>query len=184
MSAQDKGGKGKANRIPVDRSSAPLGNPFAALDQFEAIKALKVEKPGDLDTPNPSTQKIQAGERNGPGSSPQKPKQEIRHSIATPKKPAPPAIAPGSKGRLILRREKKDRGGKTVVVVYGFKDLAGMNAAMIANLSRDLKNKLGCGGSFDRQEIVLQGDRAGGVAAVLESMGYRVDGVKEDGPPG
>ncbi len=52
---------------------------------------------------------------------------------------------------------------------------------MIGDLAKDLKGKLGCGGSFDRQEIVLQGDRAGAVCAVLEELGFRVDGVKTDG---
>jgi translation initiation factor 1 (eIF-1/SUI1) len=41
-----------------------------------------------------------------------------------------------------------------------------------------LKGKLGCGGSFDRQEIVLQGDRCAAVNALLEELGFRVDGVK------
>jgi translation initiation factor 1 len=83
-----------------------------------------------------------------------------------------------SRGRLILRRETKDRGGKVVVVVYGFAELPGANAVMIADLARRLKGRLGCGGSFDRQEIVLQGDRAADVCAALEDEGFRVDGVK------
>jgi translation initiation factor 1 len=94
-------------------------------------------------------------------------------------KSAPVEKAPKkSRGRLILRRETKDRGGKVVVVVYGFAELPGANAVMIADLARHLKGRLGCGGSFDRQEIVLQGDRAAEVCAALEAEGYRVDGVK------
>jgi translation initiation factor 1 len=96
---------------------------------------------------------------------------------ATP--PAPVASAPKkSRGRLILRRETKDRGGKVVVVVYGFAELPGANAVMIADLARELKGKLGCGGSFDRHEIVLQGDRCAEVCAALENAGFRVDGVR------
>lgn len=82
-----------------------------------------------------------------------------------------------SRGRLILRREKKDRGGKVVVVISGFTELPGANAVMIGNMAKELKGKLGCGGSFDRQEIVLQGDRCAQVCAVLEEMGFRVAGV-------
>jgi translation initiation factor 1 len=93
--------------------------------------------------------------------------------------PKPVEKAPKkARGRLILRRETKDRGGKVVVVVYGFAELPGANAVMIADLARRLKGRLGCGGSFDRQEIVLQGDRAAEVCAALEEEGYRVDGVK------
>ena len=90
-------------------------------------------------------------------------------ALATPKK---------SRGRLILRRETKDRGGKVVVVVYGFADVPGASAVMIADMARELKGKLGCGGSFDRQEIVLQGDRCADVCKLLEELGFRVDGVR------
>lgn len=97
-----------------------------------------------------------------------------------PVKVAPPPKAEEpkkSRGRLVLRRETKDRGGKVVVVISGFSELPGVNAVMIGNLAKDLKGKLGCGGSFDRQEIVLQGDRCADVTAVLQSLGFRVAGV-------
>ena len=97
---------------------------------------------------------------------------------ATQPKPVKAAIPKNSRGRLILRRETKERGGKVVVVVYGFTELPGANAVMIGDLARQLKGKLGCGGSFDRQEIVLQGDRCAVVCAALEEMGFRVDGVR------
>ena len=77
-----------------------------------------------------------------------------------------------------MRRETKDRGGKVVVVVSGFTELPGANAVMIANLAKELKGKLGCGGSFDRHEIVLQGDRCAAVCSLLEELGFRVDGVR------
>ena len=64
------------------------------------------------------------------------------------------------------------------MVVSGFAELPGANSVMIADLARELKGKLGCGGSFDRQEIVLQGDRCAAVNALLEELGFRVDGVK------
>ena len=88
-----------------------------------------------------------------------------------------PAAPKKSRGRLVLRRETKDRGGKVVVVISGFAEVPGANAVMIGDLAKDLKGKLGCGGSFDRQEIVLQGDRCAAVTALLETMGFRVVGV-------
>jgi translation initiation factor 1 len=105
---------------------------------------------------------------------------------AAPAKSSPPSSKPKaeatilkkSRGRLILRREKKDRGGKVVVVIDGFAGMPGFSAVMIADLARELKGKLGCGGSFDRQEIVLQGDRCADVCALLEEIGFRVDGVR------
>jgi translation initiation factor 1 len=134
-------------KVDVASPAAPLQfNPFAALDEVEALKNL---------TPAPEPKKTA-------------PTPKVTTEIAPPK----------SRGRLILRREKKDRGGKVVVVIFGFAELPGANAVMIADLARQLKGKLGCGGSFDRHEIVLQGDRCAEVCAALENMGFRVDGVR------
>jgi translation initiation factor 1 len=100
---------------------------------------------------------------------------------APPPSPAPAqakSAAPKKmRGRLILRREKKDRGGKVVVVISGFNEVPGANAVLIADLAKELKGKLGCGGTFDRREIVLQGDRCAAVSALLEQLGFLVRGV-------
>jgi translation initiation factor 1 len=141
-------------KIEVARPAEPLQhNPFAVLGSLDALKDLPP-------APEP--------EKPAPVAEPVK-----------PAKPPKPVISKNSRGRLLLRREKKDRGGKVVVVVYGFSELPGANSVMIGNLAKELKGKLGCGGSFDRQEIVLQGDRAAAVSALLEELGFRVDGVKE-----
>jgi translation initiation factor 1 len=142
-------------KVEVSRPAAPLQqNPFAVLGELDALK--------DLPAP--------------PEPEPKKPQQasEPVKAVKTPK----PTVTKNSRGRLVLRRETKDRGGKVVVVVSGFAELPGANSVMIANLAKELKGKLGCGGSFDRQEIVLQGDRCAAVNALLEELGFRVDGVK------
>ncbi len=140
-------------KVDVSRPTAPLQhNPFAMLGELDALKNL---------TP-----------------APEPPKRSPAPEPVRPAKAPKPVIPKNSRGRLVLRREKKDRGGKTVVVVSGFTELPGANAVMIADLAKELKGKLGCGGSFDRQEIVLQGDRAAAVNALLEELGFRVDGVK------
>jgi translation initiation factor 1 len=140
-------------KVEVSRPAVPLQNAFAALGELDALKNL----------PAPTAE-----------PEPDKPPAES----ARPAKPPKPVYAKNSRGRLVLRRETKDRGGKVVVVISGFAELPGANAVMIANLAKELKGKLGCGGSFDRQEIVLQGDRAAAVNALLEELGFRVDGVK------
>lgn len=96
---------------------------------------------------------------------------------ANPAKAAEPVTPKRSLGRVVLRRETKDRGGKTVVIVSGFRELPDFNAVKMADLARSLRNKLGCGGSFDRHEIILQGDRPADVTRVLTEIGFRVDGV-------
>jgi translation initiation factor 1 len=141
-------------KLDVSRPAAPLQhNPFAMLGELDALKDLP------------------------PAPEPEKP--APKEAPTRPAKAPKPAIPKNSRGRLVLRREKKDRGGKTVVVISGFTELPGANAVMIADLAKELKGKLGCGGSFDRQEIVLQGDRAAAVNALLEELGFRVDGVKD-----
>ena len=82
------------------------------------------------------------------------------------------------KGRLILRREKKDRGGKTVVVIYGFDQLPGWGFDKIDSLCREVRKRIGCGGAVEGKEIMIQGDQPARVAEYLESQGFRVDGVK------
>ncbi|MES2309676.1 MAG: translation initiation factor [Verrucomicrobiota bacterium] len=93
----------------------------------------------------------------------------------TPKSPIPEKP---KKGRLILRREKKDRGGKTVVVVYGFDKLPGWGFDKIDALCKELRKKIGCGGAVEGKEIMLQGDQPTRVAEYLESQGFRVDGER------
>ncbi len=145
--------KESRKKVDVSRPVMPLQhNPFAALGELDVLKNLP-----KAPEPEPAPKPVVA---NNP-----KPK------VVT-------AIPRNSRGRLILRRETKDRGGKVVVVVYGFNELPGANAVMIGDLAKDLKGKLGCGGSFDRQEIVLQGDRCAEVCALLETLGFRVDGVR------
>jgi translation initiation factor 1 len=143
-------------KVDVSRGTTPLPfNPFAVLGEMEALKHL-------APAPEPKAE----AKSNGPFGDAQG---RLRPPLQVEKK---------SRGRLVLRRETKDRGGKVVVVISGFAELPGANAVMIADLARQMKGKLGCGGSFDRREIVLQGDRCADVCAELEKIGFRVDGVR------
>jgi translation initiation factor 1 len=151
--------KDSHKKVDVSRPAAPLlHNPFAMLGELEALKNL----------PAPAPEPIKEAASCGLAKASPPGQQVVRAT----------QIAKNSRGRLVLRREKKDRGGKVVVVISGFAELPGANSVMIANLAKELKGKLGCGGSFDRQEIVLQGDRCAAVNALLEELGFRVDGVK------
>ena len=86
-----------------------------------------------------------------------------------------------SRGRVVLRRETKHRGGKAVVIVSGLSALRDFDEAAAEALAQQLKKQLGCGGTVEDtqggREIVLQGDRAAQVAALLRKLGFRVDGV-------
>ncbi len=139
----------------------------------ETRKKVEVSRPAAPLQHNPfaTLGEIDALKNLAPAPEPEKPVVKVPVVAQTPPKK--------KRGRLILRREKKDRGGKVVVVVSGFAEVPGANAVMIADLARELKGKLGCGGSFDRQEIVLQGDRCAAVCALLEELGFTVAGVRE-----
>ena len=88
---------------------------------------------------------------------------------------------PKSRGRLILRREKKHRGGKTVVIVAGLRSSAHLAESEIEKLAQHLKQQLGCGGAVERvtndTEIVIQGDQPARIAELLRAQRFRVDGV-------
>jgi translation initiation factor 1 len=90
--------------------------------------------------------------------------------------PAPVAALPGKTagGRVVLRREKAHRGGKTVVVVSDF--APAINSSFIEDLARRARQRLGCGGTARDRRIELQGDRAPEVRAFFESEGFIVAG--------
>src|SRR5690349_8794261 len=68
-------------------------------------------------------------------------------AAVAPSAPPAPAKEPKSRGRLILRREKKQRGGKTVVIVAGLRASAHLPESEIAKIAQHLKQQLGCGGA-------------------------------------
>lgn len=92
-----------------------------------------------------------------------------------PSDPFPLPEGPAAGGRLVLRREKARRGGKTVVVVSGFPEA--ISSGRIEEFARDARNRCGCGGTVRGREIELQGDQPGRVRQFFEDAGFRVAGV-------
>jgi translation initiation factor 1 len=86
-----------------------------------------------------------------------------------------------SLGRLLQRRETKHRNGKAVIVVTGFAALDAFDRGAVEELAKELKGKLGCGGTVEDGsaglQIVIQGDQAKKVAELLRARGFRVEGV-------
>lgn len=75
--------------------------------------------------------------------------------------------APGAQ-RLVVRIDRKQRAGKQVTLVDGF---AGREDDL-AELGRELKKKLGVGGSAKDGQIVIQGDFRDRTVELLLKMGY------------
>jgi len=114
-----------------------------------------------------------------PVSVPQQPLQSPFSALSSaglpegPPNPDPPSIA--RKGaRVVLRREKARRGGKTVIVVSHLP--THLSLAEIEDLSREARKALGCGGSIHGREIEIQGDQAERVRGYFEAQGYDVAG--------
>ena len=87
-----------------------------------------------------------------------------------PPEPDPaPAPAPAlRKQRLIVSIDRRRRAGKQVTLVTGFD---GPDEAL-AELGKQLKTKLGVGGSAGDGEILLQGDVRDKVVAFLTALGH------------
>ncbi|MDQ6951078.1 MAG: translation initiation factor [Mariprofundales bacterium] len=84
----------------------------------------------------------------------------------TKTKPQPPiATVPG--GGVLVRREKKGRGGKEVTVVLG------INAKVhdLKALSRQIKSTLGTGGAVKNGTIEIQGNHCEQVITLLADRG-------------
>jgi translation initiation factor 1 len=77
----------------------------------------------------------------------------------------PPAVA--MTGKVVLRRERKGHGGKTVTVIDGLR----APAAALDTLARELRKALGCGARVDDGRIIVQGDCAPAVDRWLRARG-------------
>jgi translation initiation factor 1 len=85
--------------------------------------------------------------------------------------PAPAPVSAARKaGRVVLRREKKGRGGKTVTTLTHH----GLDEAAAGALAKRLRKALGCGAGVEDDAIVIQGDQRDRAAELLEGEGWRV----------
>jgi translation initiation factor 1 len=100
------------------------------------------------------------------------PSQEIKSPF--PSEPAGQA-KPSKFGRVVLRREKAHRGGKTVIVIHDFAPNIGYD--YIEKLSGRLKAACGCGGTAKERTIEIQGDQPGRIREFLEAEGFKVAGL-------
>jgi translation initiation factor 1 len=71
------------------------------------------------------------------------------------------------RGKVVVRRERKGRGGKTVTVVEGL----GLEDEVLEAYARELKRALGCGALVEGAVIVLQGAHEERARAYLEERG-------------
>ena len=77
--------------------------------------------------------------------------------------------APAVAGVPVVRRERKQRGGKTVTVVARL----GLGDGELKALAREMAKALGCGARVEGEDVVIQGDQVERAAAWLERRGAR-----------
>lgn len=75
-----------------------------------------------------------------------------------------------SRGRVDIRRETGNRGGKTVTVIDGF---VGIGLPEKEALAKKMRNACGCGGTVKDGAIEIQGDQREKIAAILSEAGFR-----------
>jgi translation initiation factor 1 len=76
--------------------------------------------------------------------------------------------APAGDGIVRVRRETKNRGGKTVTTVSGVP----LGGEALRNLAKDLKRRCGTGGTVKDGVIEIQGDHRETIVAELSRRGF------------
>ena len=87
--------------------------------------------------------------------------------------PAPAATPPPARsrlpGKLVLSRERKGHGGKTMTRLSGLE----VSTKVLEELARELKRALGCGAVVEGRDILVQGDHTERAAAWLRAEGAK-----------
>lgn len=83
---------------------------------------------------------------------------------------APPSTPAKNRGRVDIRRETGNRGGKTVTVVDGF---VGIGLPEKESLAKKMRAACGCGGTVKDGAIEIQGDQREKIAKILADAGFR-----------
>ena len=121
-----------------------------------------------------------SGERSGPANPVLAERlKELGFAPAEPEAPAPErpsapdagegAVELSRAGKIVLARERKGRGGKTVTLVR----IPGLATDDLERLARSLRKALGCGAAVEAGAIVLQGDISPRARAWLQEHGAR-----------
>lgn len=72
--------------------------------------------------------------------------------------------------KVVLRRERKGRGGKTVTLIEGAE---GFDELALDELARQVRKGLGCGASVEEGKIVVQGDQRERLESWLQGKGVK-----------
>jgi translation initiation factor 1 (eIF-1/SUI1) len=93
----------------------------------------------------------------------------VRETPEPARAPAPETVDFGGATKIVLRRVKKGRGGKTATIFEGIK----RPPSALERIARDLRKMLGCGASVEGDTIVVQGDMAARIEPWLVARGAK-----------
>lgn len=82
-------------------------------------------------------------------------------------------VSPKQVGALTVVTDKKGRNGKIATIVEGFT----IDSKEVETIARNIKQKLGVGGSVRDNEILVQGDHKKAVTDFLIKLNFKVKGV-------
>jgi len=68
--------------------------------------------------------------------------------------------------KVVVRRERKGHGGKTVTRIEGLNG----SAAELETVTREMKRALGCGATLDGSDLLIHGDQCDRVIAWLSTQ--------------
>lgn len=85
------------------------------------------------------------------------------------RRPGDSALERALAEKLVIQRERKGHGGKTMTRVRGL----ALPAKALEALAKELKRGLGCGALVEDGEVLVQGDQADRVADWLKKRGAK-----------
>ncbi|MEM7152741.1 MAG: translation initiation factor [Myxococcota bacterium] len=75
----------------------------------------------------------------------------------------------GQRSKIVVRREKKGRGGKTATVIEGLE----LSDAQLSAMAKQLRRRFGCGAHVEGTTVVLSGAQTDRVRDWLVEQGAR-----------
>lgn len=87
----------------------------------------------------------------------------------TPREKGQPADLRNAQQKVIVRLDRKGRGGKSVTIIEGLQ----MPLQDKESLLKQLKTAIGTGGTLKDGVLEIQGDHCGTIMAALGKLGYR-----------
>ena len=92
-----------------------------------------------------------------------------------PQPESDPGQKPTKRGRVVIRREKAQRGGKLVTIIEDFP--TAVTDQELAEFVREARKSCGCGGTCKERHIELQGEQVRVARDFFTRQGFQVVGV-------